>query len=113
MINIQMKQNVLELCFSAAGSRVSILSNGELHIRDIRDDDKYTMYRCIARNVLTLEENTSEFAYVKMHGKGDNWRIRLRCTSKCTVRGITSEFAYVKMHGKEDNWRIRLRQNAR
>lgn len=50
------------------GDRISVLSDGELHIRDIRDEDKYSMYTCVARNILTGDEKPSKAAYLHVHG---------------------------------------------
>jgi|JYMV01.1.fsa_nt_gi hypothetical protein len=52
-----------------AGERVSLFPDGKLQIRDIREEDKYTTYRCTARNILTREEEVSSFAYLHVHGK--------------------------------------------
>ncbi|KAJ8316349.1 hypothetical protein KUTeg_006363 [Tegillarca granosa] len=49
------------------GDRVSILSDGELHIRDIRAEDRFTPYACVAKNILTGEEKSSDVAYLHTH----------------------------------------------
>ncbi|XP_062570430.1 cell adhesion molecule DSCAM-like isoform X2 [Saccostrea cucullata] len=56
-----------------AGDRVSILSDGELHIRDIRDEDRYTTYKCVARNILTGDEKFSKMAYLHVHEPPAGW----------------------------------------
>lgn len=50
------------------GDRVSVLSDGELHIRDVRDEDRYSTYTCVARNILTGDEKPSKAAYLHVHG---------------------------------------------
>ena len=42
-----------------AGNRVSILPDGVLHIRDVRNEDQMSMYTCTTRNVLTDDEKSS------------------------------------------------------
>ncbi|KAK3107290.1 hypothetical protein FSP39_011199 [Pinctada imbricata] len=71
-----------------AGERVSILDDGELHIRDIRDADRYTTYRCVARNILTLEEKTSAFAYLRVHEPPAGWTAP---TMDDVLRSVTVE----------------------
>lgn len=56
-----------------AGDRISVLSDGELHIRDIRDEDKYSMYTCVARNILTGDEKPSKAAYLHVHDPPASW----------------------------------------
>ena len=51
-----------------AGNRVSILPDGVLHIRDVRNEDQMSMYTCTTRNVLTDDEKSSGFAYLRVHG---------------------------------------------
>ncbi|OPL20938.1 hypothetical protein AM593_07185, partial [Mytilus galloprovincialis] len=55
------------------GERVSFFPNGKLQIRDVRDEDRYTTYRCIARNILTKEEKVSSFAYLHVHEPPAGW----------------------------------------
>ena len=52
-----------------AGNRVSILPDGVLHIRDVRNEDQMSMYTCTTRNVLTDDEKSSGFAYLRVHGQ--------------------------------------------
>ncbi|XP_046582612.1 Down syndrome cell adhesion molecule homolog [Haliotis rubra] len=49
------------------GGRVSILPDGRLHLRDVRDTDGMSTYQCHTRNILTGEEKMSSFAYLKVH----------------------------------------------
>ena len=56
-----------------AGERVSLFPDGKLQIRDIREEDKYTTYRCTARNILTREEEVSSFAYLHVHEHPAGW----------------------------------------
>ncbi|OWF38939.1 Down syndrome cell adhesion molecule [Mizuhopecten yessoensis] len=53
--------------------RISLLYDGELHIRDIRDADQFTTYRCVARNTLTGEEKSSSYAYLTVHDPPVGW----------------------------------------
>lgn len=55
------------------GDRVSFFPDGKLQIRDVRDEDRYTTYRCIARNILTKEEKVSSFAYLHVHEPPAGW----------------------------------------
>ena len=48
---------------------MSVLSDGELHIRDVRDEDRYSTYTCVARNILTGDEKHSKVAYLHVHGR--------------------------------------------
>ena len=44
------------------GGRYSILSNGELHIRNVSFEDAKEPYRCLARHRLTGEKTLSSVA---------------------------------------------------
>lgn len=52
-----------------ADARMSILPDGVLHIRDVRNEDQMSMYTCTTRNVLTGDEKNSGFAYLRVHGQ--------------------------------------------
>lgn len=43
-----------------AGGRYSLMSSGELHVRNVTTTDSYNLYRCVTRNLLTGEEKTSD-----------------------------------------------------
>ena len=56
---------------------MSILPDGVLHIRDVRDEDQMSMYTCTTRNVLTGDEKSSGFAYLRVHG--ESFRESIEC----------------------------------
>ena len=66
-----------------AGNRVSILPDGVLHIRDVRNEDQMSMYTCTTRNVLTDDEKSSGFAYLRVHGQSCLLRLRRVCVCVC------------------------------
>ncbi|XP_070549958.1 cell adhesion molecule Dscam1-like [Ptychodera flava] len=51
------------------GDRYSILDNGELHIRHVRDEDAQTRYRCTTTHRLTGQRKTSQPARLSVHSK--------------------------------------------
>lgn len=54
--------------FSFLGDRISITPEGELHVRDIRDTDGYTDFRCKGMTYVTGIEKSSPPAKLFIHG---------------------------------------------
>lgn len=50
-------------------TRISVTSNGELQVRDVSDVDRTSAYRCVTKNILTLDEMTSPPAYIHVYGE--------------------------------------------
>ncbi|CAE1158841.1 DSCAM [Acanthosepion pharaonis] len=48
-------------------TRISVTSNGELQVRDVSDVDRTSAYRCVTKNILTLDEMTSPPAYIHVY----------------------------------------------
>lgn len=54
--------------FIVAGGRISITAEGELHVRDVRDTDGYTDFRCMGLTYVTGIEKSSPPAKLNIHG---------------------------------------------
>lgn len=57
-----------------AGGRISITSDGELHLRQVRDQDKDFKYQCKAKNDITAEVKSSPAANLLVHDPPAGWR---------------------------------------
>lgn len=53
----------------STGGRFSITSEGELHVREVRDTDGLSYFRCTGRSDIADMEKHSQPANLSIHGK--------------------------------------------
>jgi len=72
----RMKHRIMTCCL---GDRFSIMSNGDLHIRDVGSEDSHKPLRCTTYSTLTNDTRTSDEAMLYVIGNNLQSLTLLRC----------------------------------